>query len=478
MKKGLFFLLICLFVLVAFPDPGEAASQSRIVLDGQDLTLPEDVEVTIVNKSVMVPIRVVAENLKFAVKWDQANQNVFIQHDSSSLSLTVGQKTALASNQQIELNTEPLMKKNTVLVPIRLVSEQMGLNVKWNNQEKIVYLTKNAVNEAPSDSVLPEEGGLTGEIAKLIHEIAFVNEQLIVSIDGEITPIITTLSGPERIVVDLPNVNFSEQFQPIDSNMTGKLDVSSYPNIKEIRYSLFQRDPGQVRIVIELMQGSSTSFKSELIADKLVVTLVPDTDSGGGIIPLLPAPAGENSDSSRKIVVIDPGHGGSDPGTTSITNRHEKDFNLALSLKIQALLLNEPAIEVVMTRDSDVYPTRDDRVQLANQLQADVFVSIHGNSVLSSPQTTGTETFYYQRSSSKSLADMIHPRLVQAMGLKDRGVKNGNFQVIRETTMPAVLLEVGFLSNRADEQAMLSETNQQKAAQAIVDGIKEYLGLL
>ncbi|MNN22734.1 N-acetylmuramoyl-L-alanine amidase LytC precursor [compost metagenome] len=130
-----------------------------------------------------------------------------------------------------------------------------------------------------------------------------------------------------------------------------------------------------------------------------------------------------------------------------------------------------------MTRDTDVYPTRTERVELANQLNADIFVSIHGNSVLASPQTTGTETYYYQRTSSKQLAEVIHKHLIAALGLKDRGVKNGNFQVIRETKMAATLLEIGFLSNIGDAELMMSENGQNAAAQAIVDGIKEYLGI-
>lgn len=130
-----------------------------------------------------------------------------------------------------------------------------------------------------------------------------------------------------------------------------------------------------------------------------------------------------------------------------------------------------------MTRETDVYPTRSERVKLANDLNADVFVSIHGNSVKGSPQVSGTETFYYQRASSKELANIIHKHLIEALGFKDRSVKNGNLQVIRETTMPAVLLEIGFLSNKDEEEAMMSESMQDKAAQAIVDGIKEYLNL-
>lgn len=236
----------------------------------------------------------------------------------------------------------------------------------------------------------------------------------------------------------------------------------------EVRYSLFNQDPAQVRIVIELNNINAVQYTPQFIQDKLIL----DLNFNGEISNTEPTPP----NSGKKIVIIDPGHGGSDPGTTGYSQKYEKDFTLALSLKVQALLLKEPEIEVIMTRETDVYPTRTERVQLANKLKADVFVSIHGNSVPTSPQTTGTETFFYQRSSSKDLANVIHKHLIEAIGLKDRGVKNGSLQVIRETTMPAVLLEIGFLSNPEEEALMLSDSFQDKAAQAIVDGIKEYLG--
>lgn len=264
---------------------------------------------------------------------------------------------------------------------------------------------------------------------------------------------------------------FGDLSQPLASGSMAKLDVSGQPNVSEVRYSLFNRDPDQIRIVIEMNRDSIIQVNHEFIGDQLIIDL---NDTGDFESPIQEPLAGERG---KKIVVIDTGHGGSDPGTTSISNKHEKDFNLALSLKVQELLLKEPEIEVLMTRDRDVYPTRTERVQLANTLNADVFVSIHGNSVLESPQANGTETYYYQRSSSKQLANAIHKRLIKAIGLKDRGVKDKSFQVIRETKMAAVLLEIGFLSNISDEKAMISNTVQYKAAQAIVDGIKEYLSI-
>ncbi|RRJ65271.1 AMIN domain-containing protein [Paenibacillus oralis] len=479
MKKAiLLFFLSLIFLIVLPPHEIDAkAAQSKIVLDGQEIALPENVEVANIDNNVMIPIRVVAENLKFNVNWDQKAQNVKIQNNSNTISLKVGQQEAEVSNEQVLLNTAPLMQKNTVLVPIRFVSEQMGLKVSWNNTDKIVYLTSNGEN------VVPTEENTADSLIR-INEIHFNDNQLVVSMNGQVTPTIFTLQDPERIVVDLPNTAFADTFQSLNAGLNGNLDVSGSSQIADIRYSLFNQDPEQVRIVVELMEGQETPFNYEFNEGNLIVNLglsENNSDLSGPYGPSDPSepfnPVDPVIKPGLRTVVIDPGHGGSDPGTTSFSNRAEKEFTLALSLKVQELLLNEPDINLVMTRESDVYPTRTERVELANELNADVFVSIHGNSVLSSPQTTGTETYYYERSSSKQLADVIHKRLVEAMGLKDRGVKNGNFQVIRETHMAAALLEIGFLSNPSDEEAMFSEEMQYKAAQAIVDGIKEYLDI-
>ncbi|MBA9087052.1 N-acetylmuramoyl-L-alanine amidase [Fontibacillus solani] len=472
MKRILLSILLSLFFVIVFPiESNAAADNSKIILDGEELILPDKVQVANVNKSVMIPIRVVAESLKFKVDWDQKSRNVKIQQNARTLSLTVDQKEALVDNNIIELNNAPLIMNNTVVVPIRFVSEQMGLEVSWDNTDKIVYLTRKNSETSSENSSTGIVQDTTSSV-KRVNEINFSSNQLVIAMDSSVTPVISTLKNPDRVVIDLPNTTFGNVAQSIDSSSNGKLDVSAFPAVADIRYSLFSRDPDQVRIVIELVDVPAIGFSYETSADKILVNL---NVTGDGVAP---APQNPVSYSETKVVVIDPGHGGKDPGTTGINNYKEKDFTLAVALKVQALLLQEPEIEVIMTRETDVYPTRPERVQLANQLNANVFVSIHGNSVLSSPQTTGTETFYYQRSNSKELADVIHKHLVAAMGLKDRGVKNGNYEVIRETKMAAVLLEVGFLSNIYDEEIMLSESGQNAAAQAIVDGIKEYLGVV
>ncbi len=490
MKKFNFLILLCVLFIVSFPIKGNAAAvQSKIILDGVEISMPANVQVQVINENVMIPIRVVVENLKFKVDWDPTSQSVKIQQDAKMISLAVNKQEATVDGKQVVLNAAPQVHNESVLVPIRFVSEQMGLIVSWDNKDKTVYLTSanketHQDGQAGTDTPTPEDttkpageavvdaDEVTSKSLKHVNGINFMNNQLFVSLDGDVTPTISTLKNPDRIVVDLPYTTFADSFgsmQPLDAGLKGNLNVSEYPNVSEVRYSLFTRDPYQVRVVIALNKANAYQLNHDLDSNMVVIDLNVTEDSNVSIPPVV--------DSGRKVVVIDPGHGGSDPGTSSITNKHEKDFTLKLSLKVQALLLKEPNIKVVMTRDSDVYPTRSERVQLANQLNADVFVSIHGNSVLSAPQVNGTETYYYQRSSSKDLANVIHKYLIKAIGLRDRGVKNGSLQVIRETTMPAVLLEIGFLSNSAEEKLLQSDDIQNKAAQAIVDGIKEYMGV-
>jgi len=176
-------------------------------------------------------------------------------------------------------------------------------------------------------------------------------------------------------------------------------------------------------------------------------------------------------------VVIDPGHGGEDPGAEGASGSYEKDFTLAVSLKVARLLEDVPEVEAHLTRDKDIFLSSEtrDRPNFANELEADLFISIHANT-FADPTVTGTETFYYH-DNSLGLATIIHRHVAQATGFRDRGVTQENFFVLRDTTMPAALLEIGYLTNPEDERVMLTETFQQSVAEAIVEGIKEYLGL-
>jgi N-acetylmuramoyl-L-alanine amidase len=177
---------------------------------------------------------------------------------------------------------------------------------------------------------------------------------------------------------------------------------------------------------------------------------------------------------ARLKIVVDAGHGGKDIGASGF-GVYEKNVTLAIALKLQPKL-EAAGAAVVMTRESDTYPTLDDRVNIANSQHANSFVSIHCNSS-TSPAPNGSETYWnsvYSGPQSQALAQSIQNQLVNYMGTVNRGVKEDDFRVIKATTMPSVLVETGFISNALDNFKLDNPTYQENAAQAIYIGILNY----
>ena len=182
-------------------------------------------------------------------------------------------------------------------------------------------------------------------------------------------------------------------------------------------------------------------------------------------------------------IVIDPGHGGSDAGAIGPTGVREKDVSLAVALKVQEFL-EEQGDPVVMTRttDRDVYSPQATNAQ---ELQARVnkaprdaaiFISIHCNA-FSNPASHGMETYFYTSSGrGRRLAKLINEELERYGGLFNRGVKAANFYVLKHTSMPSTLLELGFITNPEEEQLLADEDYQASLARAIVTGINRYFG--
>lgn len=184
-----------------------------------------------------------------------------------------------------------------------------------------------------------------------------------------------------------------------------------------------------------------------------------------------------------KKIMIDPGHGGRDPGAIGPNGVQEKVVVLAVSKKL-ADILTAAGAEVKLSRTSDVSLGPDlnsdlaARTKIANVWGADLFVSVHCNSAISNPQAGGTETYYYPSSvKGLLLANLIQGKLIAALGLNDRHIKQADFAVLRKTNCPAILAELAFISNITEESLLELEVFQQKAAQAIAEGVAEYLGL-
>ena len=168
---------------------------------------------------------------------------------------------------------------------------------------------------------------------------------------------------------------------------------------------------------------------------------------------------------------LDFGHGGKDPGAVANGIR-EKDINLSIALKVRNKL-KALGVEVFMNREKDVFVDYKDTAVMANNTNADAFVSIHNNSIKSS-SVSGIESFY-NKSIDKPWASLIHNKLIGYTGAKDRTLKWNDFTVTVRTKMPAVLVEGGFLTNAQEAAKLKTDSYQEKIANAIVDGAMEYL---
>ncbi len=174
----------------------------------------------------------------------------------------------------------------------------------------------------------------------------------------------------------------------------------------------------------------------------------------------------------NKVIVIDPGHGGNDQGA-SRGSLLEKDLTLDIALKVRECLREKGFTNIIMTRASDKTLTLDDRVTIANNNKADIFVSIHINASVKS-EIHGIETHYYT-DNGYNVAKVIHKELMEKVSATDRGLFKSKFYVINHTEAPAVLLELGFISNEQEKNALNSDKRQRASAQAIADGILQYL---
>ncbi len=251
------------------------------------------------------------------------------------------------------------------------------------------------------------------------------------------------LKSPPRLAVDIESAYVSPSFntpQPLSP-------------IAEVRWSQFSFTPPVVRVVFDLERETRVNIKQD---DASYITL-----EFGSLPPGFPLKLEET------LILIDPGHGGQDPGAIGPGGSQEKDANLDIALRLKSLLPNS-----ALTREGDYYVSLQQRVESASQMGAGIFISIHNNA-LPGGKGSGTETYYY-REDSFLLAQYIHTALIRKLGLPDGGVKRRGFYVIKNAPCPAILIEGAYISNPQEEKLLATEEFRQKIAEAIVEGLKAF----
>ncbi|GIP32455.1 hypothetical protein J2TS4_16650 [Paenibacillus sp. J2TS4] len=473
MKKlvvSLLSLFVFLFILPQFIYADESVEEIPLYLNGKKLN-PE-VASRILNDTTLVPVRIVSEELGAKVSWNQEEQRVTIQKTEAEMLLWIDKSYASIDGRGYPLEVSPVNIEGNTLVPVRFVAENLGLDVSWDNETRSVHMVDAPVEEPPADD--PEETDPSevtptpnpdptptpdpSPIVKpkpdpslpAMESIHMDGDQLIIQGTEPMNSQHFSLISPSRLVIDVPNYRLGQALSSDPDMNGGTIEVEDHPMVSKIRYALFSDNPYTVRVVVDLKSKASYKLVEDPGTNQVTVTFQPLVYK----------------------VVIDAGHGGKDPGALSLTGRREKEFTLAVTLKVKELLDQEPLIQPLLVRSDDTFVELDDRVAFANSQEADVFISIHGNKFR--PEINGQETYYW-RSASLSLANTMHKHVLEATGFTDRKVRKNNFRVITTTSMPAVLLEIGYLSNVEDEAQMYQEDFQLRAAEGIVAGIKDYL---
>lgn len=170
-------------------------------------------------------------------------------------------------------------------------------------------------------------------------------------------------------------------------------------------------------------------------------------------------------------LVIDPGHGGNDKGTTGARGTNEKDINLK-TVDLLTSKLRSAGAEVILTRESDVYVDLRKRVSISHQYAADAFISIHYDATDDS--SISGFTTYYTNSFQRELAEYVHDGLSKKATIRDRGVQPGNYLVTRENKQAAILIELGYLSNPSEESVVTTDFYREQATLGIYQGIMKY----
>jgi len=264
----------------------------------------------------------------------------------------------------------------------------------------------------------------------------------------------SSLDG-NTIYINLPNVR------------RGKVqDSYSYDSCCLKTLQVQQKGQDFTQIKIDTREKAKYSIGQNHDDQSLYVLLVNQSD--------LPAP--------NSIVILDPGHGGKEPGTSGQTVI-ERQINLPIALKV-GVMLSQKGIQVDYTRRDDSYVSLEERPAMANLLNAALYISIHNNG-FGDHTVNGTETFFYappespqlfrQKAERERLANLIQQRLINSLGLPDRGAKQENLLVLRNCEVPCALTEIAFLSNPDGEKLLQQESFQKQAASAIAEAIAEFM---
>ncbi|WP_052520689.1 N-acetylmuramoyl-L-alanine amidase [Aneurinibacillus migulanus] len=529
-KRGLLLWAFLLIFAWVMPTAVQAAPAMSLVVNGKEVK--PDVPPQLVQNRTMIPLYFAGEAYGVDVKWNNNTRTVTIDdHAGKIITMKPGNKTAYVNGKAVTLEVAPKIIKGRTFLPLRQVGDWLGATVGWDaaantvtfNDKKSIAVNGNALTQAPvyqlpyghfvrlNDVAKPLGYEVKKEAGKVILEqgaekytisqasakqangyrlidgyfavtpeflsqvigakadwnenktactldklqyitgISRTDDGISVESQGKMSYSQFTLDNPDRIVIDFNHARLKD----------GVSVSGTSSKVENVRYSQYSLSPDRVRVVLEMSAPYTYGITATDGMTKVTLQQAKPT----------PTPTPKPGASDPFVIVLDPGHGGSDSGAVGTASNYEKNLVLSVAKVTESILKQNPNFKVIMTRSGDTYPTLKDRVNIANNAKADVFLSFHANSATASAH--GTET-YYKTAQSKEFAAIVHKHLVQATGFTDRGLRTANFYVVKNTKMPSTLIEIGFLTNAAENKKMLDPAFQKRVGEAVAAAIVEY----
>lgn len=487
--------------------------------------------------------RVFALLLAFMLLAANAQAAMLLEYDGEQHNYTGAVYKLYVNGKAVSTPLAPIIFNDRALVPVREVFEAMGASVDYapSSREITVSMTGKTVllqinsqyayvngeRKTLTDGVVPKLIAKAGESAKTMIPVRFASENLgmVVNFDaanGAIRisdpsvytePVAPAPSTPSATVNSV-NTSYSSDGVVITVGLSARAERFGelvmldsgvlYCDIYGADYSVSNKtvDAGAVKAIrfgqhdgyarVAIDTAGATGYYKKVSSDMKTLTITVSGDGSAATPPPAPTPTPaptvtpaatptpEAHLTGEKIVVIDAGHGGTDPGASSThdgVKYVEKNLNLTVAKKVRDILTAN-GVRVEMTRSGDTYPTLWERSALANKLGASMFVSIHSNAIENRADVNGIMVFYSNTNNgtrygltSKKLATDIYKNMISYTNADERGVKTEQHVVTRTSEMPAVLVEMGFLTNAVEAANMANGGYQDKLASAIADAI-------
>ncbi|HCL89942.1 MAG TPA: hypothetical protein DHW70_01255 [Candidatus Atribacteria bacterium] len=494
MKKIFYIILITAVFAILFSLSSIFAQSSEIKILLDNIPLETVVPSVIENDRLFVSARNVVEALGGRITWFPALKLMTVNINGRTARLVIDDPTLEIDEKVISLEIPARILDNRVMIPLEVIKFIAEVDIKWENQTKTLsintirpYLLKVRSYSHPDK---------TRVVIDLSEKTEFRADKL---------------TNPDRIFIDIMGsiVKLEDTFKQI------KIDDGV---VKTVRTAQFNEEI--TRVVFDLYREAKYEVFSLIEPDRVVIDIFKSGKEAAISQTLLakpeekPAPGPEIT--GKRVVIIDPGHGGKDPGAIGPTRLKEKDVTLGIALYLEKLLKGA-GIPTYLTRSKDEFVYLENRTNFANQKNGFVFVSLHVNSVLNHrPSAEGIETFVlsskYIGASARDVADrenrasrahpevdtdlaliiadleesanikysldfadVVQKKLVNYLKLEDRGVKQAPFVVLKGANMVAVIVEIGFISNPKEEKLLKTSKFRENAAQALFEAIKYYI---